>query len=70
MFAQRLFRPVRLGVQSLKLHKLRSLLTVLGVIFGVSSVIVMLAVPCTVTSARSAPVTSRGSLGGVRGLPG
>lgn len=39
-----LIRPLRLGVQSLKLHKLRSLLTVLGVIFGVASVIVMLAV--------------------------
>ena len=39
-----LFRPLRLGVQSLKLHKLRSLLTVLGVLFGVASVIVMLAV--------------------------
>jgi putative ABC transport system permease protein len=38
------FRSIRLGVQSLKLHKLRSLLTVLGVVFGVASVIVMLAV--------------------------
>jgi putative ABC transport system permease protein len=31
-------------VQSLKLHKLRSLLTVVGVVFGVASVIIMLAV--------------------------
>ena len=37
-------RNVRLGVKSLMLHKLRSLLTVLGVVFGVGSVISMLAV--------------------------
>src|SRR5262245_43627901 len=35
---------VRLGVKSLLLHKLRSLLTVLGLLFGVASVISMLAV--------------------------
>ena len=39
-----LWRWVRLGVQSLLLHKLRSLLTTLGVLFGVSSVIAMLAI--------------------------
>ena len=44
MFAQRLIRPVFLGVQSLKLHKLRSSLTILGVVLGVASVIIMLAV--------------------------
>ncbi len=37
-------RAVRLGVSSLLLHKLRSLLTTLGVLFGVSSVIAMLAI--------------------------
>ena len=37
-------RSVRLGVKSLLLHKLRSLLTTLGVLFGVSSVIAMLAI--------------------------
>jgi putative ABC transport system permease protein len=37
-------RTVRLGVQSLMLHKLRSLLTTLGVLFGTSSVIAMLAI--------------------------
>ncbi|MBN4046883.1 ABC transporter permease [bacterium AH-315-P07] len=37
-------RTVRLGVKSLWLHKLRSGLTVLGLVFGVSSVIAMLAV--------------------------
>ena len=39
-----IMRTVRLGVGSLLLHKLRSLLTTLGVLFGVSSVIAMLAV--------------------------
>lgn len=38
------FDTVRLGVKNLLLHKLRSLLTVLGLLFGVSSVISMLAV--------------------------
>lgn len=40
----RLKRTVRLGVKSLWLHRLRSLLTVLGIVFGVCSVIAMLAV--------------------------
>ena len=40
----RLMRNVRLGVKNLRLHKLRSFLTMLGVVFGVSSVIAMLAV--------------------------
>ena len=35
---------VRLGVKSLQLHKLRSFLTILGVVFGVCSVIIMLAI--------------------------
>lgn len=37
-------RSVRLGFKSLWVHKLRSALTVLGLVFGVSSVIAMLAV--------------------------
>jgi putative ABC transport system permease protein len=37
-------RTVQLGVRSLLLHKLRSSLTTLGVLFGVSSVIAMLAI--------------------------
>ena len=40
----RLSRAVRLGVRSLWLHRLRSLLTVLGIVFGVCSVIAMLAI--------------------------
>ena len=37
-------RAVRLGVKSLWLHRLRSLLTALGIVFGVCSVIAMLAI--------------------------
>ena len=37
-------RTVRLGISSLLLHKLRAFLTTLGVLFGVASVIAMLAV--------------------------
>ena len=39
-----LINTVRLGVKSLALHKLRSILTMLGIIFGVCSVIAMLAI--------------------------
>ena len=41
---RRLRRSVRLGLKSLWLHRLRSLLTVLGIVFGVCSVIAMLAI--------------------------
>ncbi|MFH1419815.1 MAG: ABC transporter permease [Planctomycetota bacterium] len=40
----RTMRNIRLGVKTLMLHKLRSLLTMLGVVFGVASVVAMLAV--------------------------
>src|SRR5712672_3690397 len=40
----RLKRTVRLGFRSLWLHRLRSLLTVMGIVFGVCSVIAMLAI--------------------------
>jgi putative ABC transport system permease protein len=40
----RLLRVVRLGLKSLALHKLRSFLTVLGIVFGVCSVIAMLSI--------------------------
>lgn len=42
--ATRLKRTVRLGIKSIWLHRLRSLLTILGIVFGVCSVISMLAV--------------------------
>ena len=44
MWFHRLIRAVRLGTKSLLLHKLRSALTVLGIVFGVSSVIAMLSI--------------------------
>jgi len=44
MINARLVRNIRLGVKTLLLHKLRSVLTMLGVVFGVASVIAMLAV--------------------------
>ena len=40
----RLKRTIRLGIRSLWLHRLRSFLTVLGIVFGVCSVIAMLAI--------------------------
>ena len=40
----RLRRDLQLGVKNLLLHKLRSLLTMLGLVFGVGSVIAMLAI--------------------------
>jgi len=40
----RLKRTVKLGIKSLWVHRLRSILTALGIIFGVSSVIAMLAI--------------------------
>lgn len=42
--ATRIARTVRLGISSLLLHKLRSLLTTFGVLFGTASVIAMLAI--------------------------
>jgi len=44
MSFSRLYRAFRLGIRSLWLHRLRSLLTVLGIVFGVCSVIAMLAI--------------------------
>jgi len=44
MRKSRLIRNTRLGIKTLLLHKLRSLLTMLGVVVGVASVIAMLAV--------------------------
>ena len=44
MHITRVKRNLNLSVKSLTLHKLRSLLTMLGVVFGVASVIAMLAI--------------------------
>jgi len=40
----KLSRDIRLGIENLLLHKLRSFLTMLGVVFGVGSVVAMLSV--------------------------
>jgi putative ABC transport system permease protein len=39
-----LFETFRLGLKNLRLHKLRSLLTAMGIIFGVAAVIIMVAI--------------------------
>src|SRR5258708_21004917 len=44
MSLTRLLRIIQLGLKSLMLHKLRSGLTMLGIVFGVFSVIAMLAI--------------------------
>ena len=44
MHRSRMVRNIALGIKTLLLHKLRSMLTILGIVFGVASVIAMLAV--------------------------
>jgi putative ABC transport system permease protein len=44
MLRLRLIRNVKLGIKNLMVHKLRSFLTVMGMVFGVGSVIAMLSV--------------------------
>src|SRR5512145_3123999 len=44
MMPARHLRTVQLGIKSLLLHKMRAVLTMLGIIFGVCSVIAMLAI--------------------------
>ena len=44
MLLFRLKRTLKLGIKSLWMHRLRSTLTTLGIIFGVCSVIAMLAI--------------------------
>ncbi len=44
MYRSRFLRNLRLGLENVLLHKLRSLLTMLGIVFGVASVIAMLSV--------------------------
>jgi len=44
MMKLKVIRDIQLGIKNLLLHKLRSFLTVLGVVFGVGSVVAMLAV--------------------------
>jgi putative ABC transport system permease protein len=58
---QRLKRSVRLGLKSLWLHRLRSLLTVLGIVFGVCSVIAMLAIGEGASSEAQEQIKNLGS---------
>ena len=44
MINLRMMRNIKLGIKSLLLHKLRSFLTMLGIVFGVASVIAMLSI--------------------------
>src|SRR5262245_7918792 len=44
MSLERLLHTLRLGLKSIGVHRLRSTLTTLGIVLGVGSVIVMLAV--------------------------
>src|SRR6266403_1468747 len=44
MFFERARHILRLGIKSVVAHRLRSVLTILGIVLGVASVIVMLAV--------------------------
>src|SRR5262249_39938244 len=41
---QRFFHVFRLGLRNIALHRLRSILTILGIVLGVASVVIMLAV--------------------------
>jgi len=54
-------RTIKLGVRSLLLHKLRSVLTTLGVLFGVSSVIAMLAIGEGASEAEQRMIRQLGS---------
>jgi putative ABC transport system permease protein len=61
MFFFRLKRTAKLGIKSLWMHKLRSSLTTLGIIFGVSSVIAMLAIGEGASQAAQEQIARLGS---------
>ena len=58
-------RVIQIGIKSLMLHKMRSLLTMMGIIFGVCSVIAMLAIGEGASSAAqfASPVCGAKSFG-------
>jgi len=62
MFLFRFKRTVKLGLKSLWMHRLRSTLTTLGMIFGVSSVIAMLAIGEGASKAAQEQIARLGSL--------
>ena len=57
---RRLFKNITLGIKTLMLHKLRSILTMLGVIFGVGSVVAMLSVGEGASAAALAEIDKLG----------
>ncbi len=58
---RRFLKNVRLGTKNLLLHKLRSLLTMLGVVFGVGSVVAMLSVGEGASAEAMAQIEKLGS---------
>jgi len=62
MNIQKLSRTIRLGIKSLWLHRLRSMLTMLGIIFGVCSVIAMLAIGEGASQAAQDSISRLGSM--------
>jgi putative ABC transport system permease protein len=61
MFLFRLKRTAKLGIKSLWMHRLRSTLTMLGIIFGVCSVIAMLAIGEGASQAAQEAIKQLGS---------
>lgn len=61
LIPSRFRRALRLGMRSLWLHRLRSLLTVLGIVFGVCSVIAMLAIGEGASFAAQEQIRNMGS---------
>ncbi|MDD5327136.1 MAG: ABC transporter permease [Phycisphaerae bacterium] len=61
MFLFRLKRTAKLGIKSLWMHRLRSTLTMLGIIFGVCSVIAMLAIGEGASQAAQEAIARLGS---------
>jgi len=61
MFLFRLKHIVRLGAKSLWMHRLRSILTTLGIVFGVCSVIAMLAIGEGASKAAQQAIAQLGS---------
>ena len=62
MFLFRFKRTLKLGIKSLWMHRLRSTLTALGIIFGVSSVIAMLAIGEGASEETQRQIAQLGSL--------
>ncbi len=62
MILYRIRRVLKLGIKSLWLHRLRAILTVLGIIFGVASVIAMLAIGEGASRAAQEQIARLGSL--------